>query len=315
MERLTRLRTLTEFVASNSGDMEKEGISCSLQGLGRLAHLQGELTIRGLGNVAREAPLSALTGLRRLILQFDSNEEMQPLRKEKEAFVLEALQPPPNLETLKILCFKGLTFFPNWMISLKMLKSVTLRDCAKWESLPPMGKLPSLEYLDIYYMGKVKKVGEEFLEVEKVDLGQTSSSVASNNIAFPNLKTLQFTQFSNWEKWEYRNLCTSRGGQLSSCITMIMPRLRSLLLDNCPKLKALPLHLLQNTVTVQELRIMGCPNLEERFKKGSGEDWPYISHIPTSQFMVKTYKEKGIELSHNHNHNMTLASLTSSQSD
>ncbi|XVE52863.1 hypothetical protein DITRI_Ditri02bG0158600 [Diplodiscus trichospermus] len=154
MEKLTRLKTLNLFVVSSNGDME----SCySLEGLGKLNHLQGHLQIKGLGNVtdandAREAQLSAKTGLRHLSLLLNSGVG-QPIRNENEASLLEALQPPPKLETLKIFSYDGRTLFPNWMMSLTMLKCVTFGWCAKWEKLPPMGKLPSLEHLNIKYMG------------------------------------------------------------------------------------------------------------------------------------------------------------------
>ncbi|XVF78402.1 hypothetical protein PTKIN_Ptkin14bG0129300 [Pterospermum kingtungense] len=281
MERLTRLQTLKEFIVSSRG--------LRIEVLGKLSHLQGDLTIRGLGNVAdiggaMEAQLWAKTGLRKLGLQFDSNEEMRRIRKENEAFLVEVLQPPSNLETLDISWLSGPTLFPDWMMSLMMLRSVTLRGCANWESLPPMGKLPSLEHLVISDMDEVKKAGEAFLGTESEDLGQTSSSsssVTGNNIAFPNLKSLEFYSLEKWEEWEYENISSSQGGQEdSSCMTIIMPRLQSLRIRYYRKLKALPHHLLHNTPTVlQELYIWECPILEERFEKGRGEDWPYIFHI------------------------------------
>ncbi|XVF77537.1 hypothetical protein PTKIN_Ptkin14bG0052800 [Pterospermum kingtungense] len=204
--------------------------------------------------------------------------------QKNEAVVVEAYQPPPNLETLEILFLGGPTLCPSWMMSLNLLKSVELRTCAHWESLPPMGKLPSLEYLLIFNMGKVKKVGEEFLGIEREDLGQTSSSssVSNNNIvAFPDLKTPKFIFLSNWEEWEYENIWGGEGQEECSCITIdIMPRLQSLLIENCPKLKGLPHHLLHNIPTIQELVILLCPILKKRFEKGRGEDWPYISRIP-----------------------------------
>ncbi|XVF79412.1 hypothetical protein PTKIN_Ptkin14bG0220500 [Pterospermum kingtungense] len=273
MERLTCLRTVKEFVVSDGGD------SCSLQGLGKLTLLQGDLTIRfrsyrAEASEASEARFSAMTGLRKLTLRFDGDN----LRPENEAFAVEALQPPPSIESLVIESPRGPTFFPSWMMSLKMLKSVSFFTCDKWESLPPMGKLPSLESLIIVLMDKVKKVGEEFLGIET---GDSSSSVI---VAFPNLKTLVFWEMGEWEEWEYdyEKISRSRGGQEdSSCITIdIMPRLQSLSIFDCPKLKALPRHLLQNTPTINELEIGDCPFLEERFEEGRGEDWPYISNIP-----------------------------------
>ncbi|XVF79433.1 hypothetical protein PTKIN_Ptkin14bG0222800 [Pterospermum kingtungense] len=286
MERLMCLRTLKEFVVSDRGD----DVSCSLQGLGKLTRLQGHLRIKELGNVAMDARLSAKTGLRKLTLEFKGNN----LHAENEAFVVEALEPPPNLENLEIWSLHGPTLFPNWMMSLNMLKSVSFSFCSNWESLPRMGKLPSLEFLAICWVSNVKKVGEEFLGIEREDLGQTSSSVTNNTIvAFPNLETLQFYYLENWEEWEYEKISRRShegGGGLedSSCITIdVMPRLQSLTISNCQKLKALPHHLLQNTSTIQKLLIKDCRILEERFEEGRGEDWPYISNIPNIKIIKK----------------------------
>ncbi|XVF79431.1 hypothetical protein PTKIN_Ptkin14bG0222600 [Pterospermum kingtungense] len=290
MERLTRLRTLKEFVVSHKVD------SRSLQGLGKLTHLQGDLKIRGLGNVAEasvamEARLLAKTGLRKLTLEFDGNNS----HPENEAFVVEALQPPPNLETLSIWKLGGSTLFPNWMMSLKMLKSVALNSCANWESLPPMGKLPSLEYLTIHKMGKVKKVGEEFLGIEREDLGQTSSSVTNNNnVAFTNLKTQAFSELENWEEWEYDQKIWG-GQEECSCITIdIMPRLQSLKIIYCRKLKSLPHQLLQNTPTIQELHIERCPILEEHLEEGRREeDSPFITIMKDLPHYILSEEEEG----------------------
>ncbi|OMO60088.1 NB-ARC domain-containing protein [Corchorus olitorius] len=110
-----------------------------------LCHLRGDLEIRGLGNVtepaeAKKARLWTKSGLRRLRLKFDS-QEIQQLNNEDENVVFEALQPPPQLETLGILYCRGPVAFPSWMTSLNMLKMVQLQDCLNWEGLPPMGKL------------------------------------------------------------------------------------------------------------------------------------------------------------------------------
>ncbi|KAK6268150.1 hypothetical protein QUC31_012310 [Theobroma cacao] len=281
MQRLTSLRTLEEFVVSRS-DVESK--SCSLGDLGNFTHLRGELEIRGLGNVAepreaKKAGLRTKSGLRVLRLKFDS-QETQRINIEDENVVFEALQPPPHLESLGILNCRGPVAFPNWMTSLSMLKRVQLQNCLNWESLPPMGKLQSLESLEIEFLNKVKKVGDEILGVERGE-GQSSSSSSNNNnnnnnnIAFPVLKSLKFYYMKEWEEWEYGNLLTSTS-------EVIMPHLRSLTINYCLKLKALPGHLLHNT-TLQELHIRGCPVLGARFEKGRGEDWPSISHIPTIQ--------------------------------
>ena len=113
-------------------------------------------------------------------------------------------------------------------------------------------------------MKSVKRVGNEFLGVE-------SDTDGSSVIAFPKLKHLKFYDMEEMEKWDYG---TAIKGEI-----IIMPRLSSLQILRCLKLKALPDHLLQKT-TLQELWISGCPILKERCRKETGEDWPNIRHIP-----------------------------------
>ncbi|XVF26900.1 hypothetical protein REPUB_Repub14bG0060200 [Reevesia pubescens] len=277
IQRLRCLRTLEVFTVSRD-DIESK--SCSLGDIENLVHLRGSLMISGLGNVtkpsdAKKAKLWNKSGLRRLALKFDSSEQ-QGERIQDEILVLEALQPPPYLEELDIVCFRGPNF-PNWMTSLTLLKRVQLQNCLDWESLPSLGKLPSLEYLSIEGMKKVKKVGEEFLRGER-EQGQASSSLLSfpsSYIAFPKLKKLHFVDMEEWEVWEYGNQFTGRG---ENYVT-VMPCLNSLYFYSCPKLKKLPHHLLQNT-TLQQLYINGCLTLKDCFEKGRGEDWPFICQIP-----------------------------------
>ncbi|OMO66518.1 cc-nbs-lrr resistance protein [Corchorus olitorius] len=229
----------------------------------------------GLNNVveaseASEARLSTKAGLRELVLNFFvSNEEVEVRDGEKEAVVVEALQPPPCLQRLEIRFSNSSTsLFPSWMTSLTMLKTLEFDHCSKWESLPPLGSLPSLESLYIFSLEKVKKVGEEFLGVER---GVSSTNI----IAFPNLQILELTRMDGLEDWEYGNQFSNNTS--SSGGVTIMPRLEHLRIWRCPKLKTLPHHLFHH---LQKLKIEDCPLLSSRFEEGEGEDWHYISHIP-----------------------------------
>ncbi|OMO66419.1 NB-ARC domain-containing protein [Corchorus olitorius] len=272
MQRLTSLQSLEWFVvkkegASNESETSSSSLSCSLEDLGNLIHLRGHLWIRELGNyVGEEAsearpkettPLSAKAGLRELSLSFGGGDDKeQEKRMEDEASVVQALHPPPQLESLRIGCCKGPALvLPDWMLSLTSLKSVELLNCSNWEFLPPMGKLPSLESLTIEYMKKVKRVGEEFLGVGvETNEGQaststccSSSSVNQNIAYFPGLKQLQFHSMYGWEEWEYeceKVVFRSRGDESSSSssssniLPIIMPKLqRTLILKRMPKVE------------------------------------------------------------------------------
>ncbi|KDO38875.1 hypothetical protein CISIN_1g048798mg, partial [Citrus sinensis] len=240
--------------------------ACRLESLKKLEHLQ-VCGIRRLGDVsdvgeAKRLELDKKKYLFSLTLEFDKKEEEDGERRKNEddQLLLEALRSPLDLKELEIGLYRGNTVFPSWMTSLTNLKSLKLSFCENCEQLPPLGKLPSLEQLFISYMSSVKRVGDEFLGVEII-------------IAFPKLKSLSIDGLMELEEWDYG--ITRTGNTFIN----IMPRLSSLAINYCPKIKALPDHFHQTT-TLKELRIWGCDLLEERYCKGEGEDWPKISHIP-----------------------------------
>ncbi|XVF86759.1 hypothetical protein PTKIN_Ptkin18bG0068600 [Pterospermum kingtungense] len=281
MEVRLRIRSRRAIQGRQYDDLDARILSISRRILSISTRLENERQSRQ--KEAEEAGLRNMTGLRNLTLSFNSNSK--DVCVTDEAFVLEALQPPPYLEYLNINRINGPTLFPGWMVSLTMLKKVTLWACFNWETLPPMGKLPWLEHLEIWEMKKVKKVGQEFMGAYG-DAGQTSSASSSSssvndNIAFPRLKYLKFQFMEEWEEWEFENLVT------------VMPCLCSLNINSCLKLKSLPCHLLQKT-TLQVLDIFDWPILKECFlRNGRGEDWPYISHIPTIRINCEDVQRDG----------------------
>ncbi|KAL9447355.1 hypothetical protein AB3S75_014925 [Citrus x aurantiifolia] len=272
IEELIRLRGVTKFVVGRGYDR-----ACSLGSLKKL-NLLGECWICGLGGMsdageARRAELEKKKNLLKLGLHFchsrDGDEEQAGRRENEEdedERLLEALGPPSNLKELRIDEYGGRrNVVPiNWIMSLTNLRDLSLIMWRNRDHLPPLGKLPSLEDLKIQGMQSVKRVGNEFLGVE-------SDTDGSSVIAFPKLKLLRFDNMKELEELDFR---TAIKGEI-----IIMPRLSSLQILRCLKLKALPDHLLQKT-TLQELWISGCPILKERCRKETGEDWPNIRHIP-----------------------------------
>jgi hypothetical protein len=217
--------------------------------LKNLNHLKGYLSIKGLGNVieeqeAQNAELKKKTQLRHLELWFDVEIE-ENRRVENDELVVNALEPHPELEMLDIYDYKG-TMYPNWITYLTKLKRLRLDSCHKLERLPPLGKLPFLETLEIVRAYSLKKVGVEFVGIEsnnKKDKGSTSSLVL-----FPKLKSLTFWGLKEWEEWDGIGGKREEGGGVT-----IMPCLESLTIEDCPKLKALPNFL--ETTPLQDLRI------------------------------------------------------------
>ncbi|KAH9689128.1 hypothetical protein KPL70_015375 [Citrus sinensis] len=270
---LINLRRVTKFVVGGGYDR-----ACSLGSLKKL-NLLRQCSICGLGGVsdageARRAELEKKKNLSDLELQFghlrDGDEEQAGRRENEEdedERLLEALGPLPNLKRLEIYQYRGRrNVVPkNWIMSLTNLRDLSLFWWRNCEHLPPLGKLPSLESLLIYGMESVKRVGNEFLGVE-------SDTDGFSVIAFPKLKELTFDYMEELEEWDL-------GTAIKEEI-IIMPRLSSLTIWSCRKLKALPDHVLQKS-TLQKLEILwGCHILEERCRKETGEDWPKIRHIP-----------------------------------
>ncbi|KAL4636402.1 hypothetical protein ACB092_03G005300 [Castanea dentata] len=263
--RLTSLRTLRSFSVNGKDDGER----CKLGELKNLNHLQGTLAIFGLGDEVDEceamnAQLKEKINLHTLMLIFREWDGEETIR-EKDALVLNALEPPPNLEYLRIEYYKAQIMFPNWMMSLTNLKELRIWD-SSLECLPPLGKLPFLKSLDMVDIRRLKKLGAEFMGIEE-------SEKKEKGDIFPNLISLEFGCFDNWEEWngiEEEEDCIRR--------FTIMPRLQNLTFHYCFKLKSLPNFL--RTTPLQKLEIGACPILKEHCKRGTGKEWPKISHIP-----------------------------------
>ncbi|KAF9616117.1 hypothetical protein IFM89_028583 [Coptis chinensis] len=157
LERLRCLRTLSR-VKFNGGK------GCQIGELKLLDHIQGELRIEGLGQVADpiEAVLQKKEKLRSLDLRF-SEERHDDARREES--VLNGLQPHTNLAKLYILFYQG-NKFPSWMsnnIALPNLVKLELRDCTQCSELPALGRLQNLEHLELWKLGSVKRIGSRVL--------------------------------------------------------------------------------------------------------------------------------------------------------
>ena len=192
--------------------------------------------------------------------------------------VLNALKLPPNLEHLRIRGYTGKTIYPNWMMSWTTLKKLQLNECGNLEHLPSLGQLPLLEELKTAWLHNVKKVGGEFLGIEN------SKNKEDVDPIFPKLKSLEFVGLDNWEEWigmggtgEEEEEENGNGIVTNPIIINIMPCLQSLKVEVCHKLKSLPDYLL--TAPLKKLEINYSRLLEERYQRGTGDNWHEISHI------------------------------------
>ncbi|XP_070682817.1 putative disease resistance protein RGA3 [Malus domestica] len=260
--RLTNLRGLDRCPVGGGKDDDE---AFKLGDLRNLDQLQGTLKMVIYGDVKvaageheKASPLGNKQQLSQLSIEFEEC---------GTAEILNFLRPHPNLEYLRINGYNGSTA-PNWIMSLNNLRVLDLVWWNECEVLPPLGILPSLETLILSSMKGVKKVGVEFLGIEK-----ETSSASSCITLFPKLKTLTFLLMLEWEEWKG----VEEWKEEDSHIT-IMPCLSSLQIGYCPQLKTLP-DFLRKT-PLQTLNIKYSGYLAQGCQKGRGKEWPKISHIP-----------------------------------
>ncbi|KAL6328491.1 hypothetical protein AAG906_038685 [Vitis piasezkii] len=228
--RLKSLQRLTYFIVG-----QKNGLR--IGELRELSKIRGTLHISNINNVvsvndALQANMKDKSYLDELILNWESGWVTNGSITQHDATtddILNSLQPHPNLKQLSITNYPGARF-PNWLgdssVLLNLL-SLELRGCGNCSTLPLLGQLTHLKYLQISGMNEVECVGSEF----------------HGNASFQSLETLSFEDMLNWEKW----LCCGE-----------FPRLQKLSIQECPKLTG---KLPEQLPSLEELVIVECPQL------------------------------------------------------
>uniref|UniRef100_A0A2N9IEN7 R13L1/DRL21-like LRR repeat region domain-containing protein n=1 Tax=Fagus sylvatica TaxID=28930 RepID=A0A2N9IEN7_FAGSY len=234
--RLTSLQTLSYFVVNPDA-------GCSLEELGRLNQLSGELDIYNLEHVrdnveAKSANLAKNAKIYKLGFHWRadeddydiSDEELEDINDEE---VLEGLQPHQNLKSLTIEGYKGKKF-PSWMLTgrdardglslFDNLIEITLRSCNKCEEVPTLGHLPWLQVLEINGMNNVRCIGTKFY-----------SDGNYRNALFPTLRRLGLSEMWNLVEWKDAK-------ELTRATCEVFPCLEELIIESCDKLTSAPCH-------------------------------------------------------------------------
>ncbi|KRH65484.1 hypothetical protein GLYMA_03G039300v4 [Glycine max] len=219
MSKLNHLQHLDFFVV---GKHQENGI----KELGGLSNLRGQLELRNMENVSQsdealEARMMDKKHINSLLLEW-SGCNNNSTNFQLEIDVLCKLQPHFNIESLQIKGYKG-TKFPDWMgnSSYCNMTRLTLSDCDNCSMLPSLEQLPSLKFLVISRLNRLKTIDAGFYKNEDCRSWRP----------FPSLESLFIYDMPCWELW-------------SSFDSEAFPLLKSLRILGCPKLEgSLPNHL------------------------------------------------------------------------
>ncbi|TYH81367.1 hypothetical protein ES332_D03G195700v1 [Gossypium tomentosum] len=248
---LTCLQTLPIFfVGSERGHSIKE--------LGSLDELRGELKICHLEGVrdkqeAKGANLQRKEKLFKVIFDFERCDSGSSGYNSEE--VMEGLRPHSKLQSLTVSLYRGESF-PPWMLRpvgdsntdlflLNNLMELKFFCCMNCESLPPLGQLHNLQYLELRKLTKVKRLGNEFYCNESVD--------GMNKVikVFPALKKFTLSGMESLEEWT----------GMAETKMIMFPCLERLEIDRCPLLKSVPLT--GQCSSLEKLCISGCEKLSK----------------------------------------------------
>ncbi|AES69818.1 LRR and NB-ARC domain disease resistance protein [Medicago truncatula] len=231
---LNNLQTLTVF------SVGKQDTGLSLKEVGKFPNLRGKLCIKNLQNVIDAIEAYDVNMRNKDIeeLELQWSKQTEDSRIEKD--VLDMLQPSFNLRKLSISLYGG-TSFPSWLGDpfFSNMVSLCISNCEYCVTLPSLGQLPSLKDLTIEGM-TMETIGLEFY-------GMTVEPSTSSFKPFQYLESLKFFSMPNWKEWIHYE-----SGEFG------FPRLRTLRLSQCPKLRG---NLPSSLPSIDKINITGCDRL------------------------------------------------------
>ncbi|KAM1625961.1 hypothetical protein FF1_014353 [Malus domestica] len=185
-----------------------------------------------------------------------------------------------KLISLRYLDFttKQSSFPDNGVGCLTSLRNLSIFECSYLTCLPrDTSYLASLRTLMIGNCKQLDLVMENYqgipLRLQKLGIRKVPRMATLPEWFQGATNTLQVLVIRDCENLE------SLPGWLTSFTS-----LRRLVLTSCPKLLSLPDEMHRLTA-LTEVRIRNCPDLERRYQRDTGEDWPKISHVPNVYFL------------------------------
>uniref|UniRef100_A0ACD5YQT8 Uncharacterized protein n=1 Tax=Avena sativa TaxID=4498 RepID=A0ACD5YQT8_AVESA len=182
----------------------------------------------------------------------------------------KSMQKLASLQKLKIWNCTSLQMLPDWTGELGSLQRMDIRRCNRLSSLPQsMLQLSSLQYLTVGYC--------DALELPEW-LGKLRSLRSLDVWGLPKLTCLPESLRQLTTLQELKISCFDALNALPEWLGEISS-LRRLKIETCPGLTSLP-RSMKRLTALEELEIIRCPELRRRYRKGEGQDWDLISHIP-----------------------------------
>nr|XP_008337657.1 putative disease resistance protein RGA1 [Malus domestica]XP_028943983.1 putative disease resistance protein RGA1 [Malus domestica]XP_028943985.1 putative disease resistance protein RGA1 [Malus domestica] len=275
-----RITQLTHLQALRSFTLDRARRH-TIDELGGLNEVKGELVIGSLEYVRdkKEAMKSNLVGkthIRKLELKWKRSHYTERNGNFLDQDILEGLQSPPNLESLRIVKFMGAKFASCMMSD--SLTEIQLSNCKKCEEVPPLGHLRKLQSIDIVDCPNLKSIPiSSSQSLERLYIALCPKLRCTSIHSLSSLRHLQiensvdFSPEADGEDDLSLNGCTSlcylfikecNGFKsilngLQSCTS-----LRTLIIWNCRNLRTLSGHGLQTPVSLEGLSIFNCPRLE-----------------------------------------------------
>ncbi|KAG5539121.1 hypothetical protein RHGRI_019615 [Rhododendron griersonianum] len=220
------------------------------------------------------------------------------LEKCENCFSLPPLGQMPSLQTLTINDCPEIESFPEGGLPTALTR-LDIKNCKKLKSLPEQMHtlLPSLKSLHLYDCPEIESFLEGDLPSSLTDLYIWNCKKLVGGRRDWGLQTLpSLKSFRLWSESEDVLESFPEEGLLPPTLTHLgfggMPDLKSLnerglqplvsledmVITDCPQLQSLSVERLPTSLS--ELIISRCPLLEPRCRREEGEDWHKIAHIP-----------------------------------